>query len=508
MAFYNLPIWLLLLLIPLLFFLKKIMNLKGLKLQLPPSPPQLPIIGNLHQLGALPHQSFMKLSQKYGPVMLLKFGRIPFVIISSAEAAREVLKVHDLDSCSRAQLTGSRKLTHNYLDIAFAPYGEYWRQMRKISVLELFSLKRVQSFRFIREGEVASLMNSISQSASSATPVDLSEKIFALTGSIVFRMSFGQNFRGSNLDNQKFEKLVHATESIVGGFTTEECFPYFGWIIDRLNGYHAKLEKVFHELNTFFEKAIDDHLKPERMTIDQDQEDIIDAMLKIMKDQTKSDQAWLTKDNIKAVLLNIFLGGVDTSAITVVWAMAELARNPRLMKKAQDEIRNCIGKKGRVTEDDIDQLPYLKMIIKETLRLHPPAPLLLARETISHFKVDGYDINPKTLIQVNVWAIGRDPKYWKNAEEFYPERFMDNSIDYKGQNFEFLPFGSGRRICPGMNMALITSEHALANLLYCFDWKLPNGMKEEDINMEEATGVSLTLSKKTALDLVPVNYMQ
>ncbi|KAK4841851.1 hypothetical protein QYF36_011521 [Acer negundo] len=231
-------------------------------------------------------------------------------------------------------------------------------------------------------------------------------------------------------------------------------------------------------------------------------------MLKLVKDQTKSDQAWLTKDNIKAVLLNIFLGGVDTSAITVVWAMAELARNPRLMKKAQDEIRNCIGKKGRVTEDDIDQLPYLKMIIKEILRLHPPAPLLLARETISHFKVDGYDINPKTLIQVNVWAIGRDPKYWKNPEEFYPERFMDNSIDYKGQNFEFLPFGSGRRICPGINLGLITSELALANLLYCFDWKLPNGMKEEDINMEEAAGVSLTLSKKTALYLVPVDYLQ
>ena len=142
---------------------------------------------------------------------------------------------------------------------------------------------------------------------------------------------------------------------------------------------------------------------------------------------------------------NIFLGGVDTSSITIIWAMSELARNPRLMKKAQDEVRNCIGKKGRVTEDDLDldQLPYLKMIIKETLRLHPPAPLLVARETISLFKIDGYDVNQKTLIQVNVWAIARDPKYWKNAEEFYPEWFTDNCIDYRGQNFKFLPFGSG-----------------------------------------------------------------
>ncbi|KAK1575735.1 hypothetical protein Q3G72_007894 [Acer saccharum] len=329
----------LLLLIPLLLLLKKIIKFKGQNL--PPSPPQLPIIGNLHQLGALPHQSFTKFSKKYGPVMLFKVGRIPFVIINSAEAAREVLKVHDIDSCSRAQLTGTRKLSYNFLDIAFAPYGDYWKQMRRICVLELFSLKRAQSFRFIREEEVGSLINSISQSALSSsanTPVNLSEKIYALTGSIVFRMAFGQIFRGSGLDNHKFEKLIRATESSIGGFTTEECIPYVGWIVDRLNGYHAKLEKTFHDLDNFFEKAIEDHRKPR--VIDQDQEDIIDVMLKLEKDQTQSGEAQINKDNIKAVLMNIFLGGVDTSSITVIWAMSELARNPRLMKKAQDEVRN------------------------------------------------------------------------------------------------------------------------------------------------------------------------
>lgn len=190
--------------------------------------------------------------------------------------------------------------------------------------------------------------------------------------------------------------------------------------------------------------------------------------------------------------------------------MAELCKNPRLMKKAQAEIRNHIGNKGRVTEADIDQLQYLKMVIKETLRLHPPAPLLIPRDTMYRFKVNGYDIYPKTLIQVNAWAIGRDSKYWESPEEFIPERFIDKPVDVKGQDFEYLPFGSGRRICPGINMGLITSELALANLLYCFDWKLPNGREEDGVNMnmEEATGVSLTLSKKTPLILVPVNYLQ
>ncbi|KAL5759993.1 hypothetical protein ACOSP7_018497 [Xanthoceras sorbifolium] len=440
--------------------------------------------------------------------MLLKFGRLPIIVISSAEAAREVLKIHDLDSCSRPHLTGCGKLTYNNIDITFAPYGDYWREIRKICVLELFSLKRVQSFRFIREEEIGLLMNSLSQSSSSATSVDLSEKMLSLTGSIVLRIAFGQRFQGSNLDNRhKFAELIHAAIALLGTLSVDECLPYnIGWIVDKLSGFHTRLDNVFHELDIFFQQIISDHLKPERTT--QEQEDIIDVMLKIERKQRESGEAWLTKDHIKAIILDIFLAGVDTSSVTVIWAMAELVRNPRVVSKAQDEIRNYIGKKGRVTEDDIDKFPYLKMIIKETLRLHPPLPLLVPRETISHFKVSGYDIHPKTLIQINVWAIGRDPKYWKKPEEFYPERFRDNSVDYNGHNFEFLPFGSGRRICPGIHMGLTNSELALANLLYSFNWKLPNGMEEEDINMEETVGQSIVVRKKTPLILVPVSYFQ
>ncbi|KAJ4710980.1 Cytochrome P450 [Melia azedarach] len=498
MAVHTVLFCLLLILFPLLLTLKKLK--KQNKQLLPPGPPKLPVLGNVHQLGELPHQTLWKLSKKYGPVMLLKFGRIPVVAISSAETAREVLKVHDLDCCSRPPLASTRKLTYNYLDVAFSPYSEYWRELKKIYARELFSSKRVRSFRFIREEEVTMLMNSISQSAN---PVDLSEKIFGLSGSIIFRMAFGKR---SNLDDRRFQELIHAAEAVLRGFTAGECFQYVGWIIDRLTGYHAKLEKAFHGLDTFFEERINDHLNPHRTK--QEQDDVIDVMLKMGRDQSESKvEAQLTKDHIKAVLLDLYLGGVDTSAITVIWAMAELSRKPRLMKKAQDEIRNRIGKKGRVNEADIDQLQYLKMIIKETLRLHPPGPLLVARETMSHFKVNDYDICPKTVIQVNAWAIGRDPKYWKNPEEFFPDRFLDNSIDLRGQHFEYLPFGSGRRICPGLHMGLITSELALANLLYCFDWKLPNGMNEDDVNMEETTGSSLLVSRKMPLLLVPVNYL-
>ncbi|MBA0682520.1 hypothetical protein Goari_024233 [Gossypium aridum] len=221
------------------------------------------------------------------------------------------------------------------------------------------------------------------------------------------------------------------------------------------------------------------------------------------KDQTQNDSIQLTKEHIKAILMDIFVSGIDTGAITMIWAMTELVRKPTAMKKAQNEI-SCIMKKGKLTENDASKLKYLKMIIKETLRLHPPVVLLVPRETMSQIKIGNYDICPKTRIAVNVWAIGRDPDIWNNPEDFIPERFIDNPIDLKGQHFELLPFGAGRRIFPGMNMGMAVLELALANLLYCFDWKLPSGMTEMDIDLEEE--VSITVGKKFPLMLMPINY--
>nr|AYM55619.1 cytochrome p450 [Croton stellatopilosus] len=477
---------------------------KKKKQQLPPSPPKLPILGNLHQLGDLLHQSYCKLSKKYGPVMLLYLGKIPTVVISSAETAKEVLKVHDLEFCSRPQFSGAGRLTYNYVDIAFAPYGDHWRNMKKLVLLELFSLKRVQSFRSLREEEVDLFINSISNSAASETTINLTEMLFSVTANITFRMSFGFDYRGTSFDREKFHEVVHDFMAVAASFSKSELFPFLGWVFDWIAGHHTRTEKVFHDLDSFFEYVIDDHLKPGRK---KERDDMIDVLLGIQKEQAELGMADFTNDNIKAVLLDLFAAGVDTAAITVNWAMAELCRNPRVMKKVQDEIRNVVGKKGRVTETDLDQLQYLKMVVKETFRLHPAVPLLIPRETMSHFKINGYDINPKILIQINAWAIGRDSKYWKDPEQFFPERFADSSIDFKGQSFELLPFGAGRRICPGIHMGTVTVEIILANLLYCFDWKLPNGMMKEDMNMEERAGFSLTVSKKTPLNLLPVKYL-
>ncbi|KAM7501715.1 hypothetical protein LguiB_000619 [Lonicera macranthoides] len=465
---------------------------------LPPSPRSLPIIGNLHQLGKIPHQSLHKLSQKYGPILLLKLGQISTLVVSSPESAKSIMKTNDLDCCSRPYSHGTKRLSYNHLDIAFGPYSDYWREIRKLCVIELFTVKRVQSFGHVRKLAVNRVVDSLMQV--NRSPVNLSEKIFDLTNEVICEIAFGKRkFEGSGFTG--FEDCINEAMAMLSSFWVADFFPGFGSVLDWVMGLHERLERCFREFDGFFERVIEEHLDPTRVTPDH-HEDIIDILIGLSKDQTSPFP--LTRDHIKAILMDIFVGAIDTSSLTMVWAMTELARNPRVMRKVQTEIRNSVGKRAGVDEAEVEKFEYLKMVVKETFRLHPPATLLIPRETMRHCKIGGYDIYPKTRILVNVWAIGRDPKTWKNPEEFYPERFEDNDIDFRGQNFELVPFGAGRRICPGLTMGATAVEYTLANLLHCFDWELPAGTKTEDISIEEEAG--LTVHKKFPLYLVPVKY--
>ena len=197
------------------------------------------------------------------------------------------------------------------------------------------------------------------------------------------------------------------------------------------------------------------------------------------------------------------MGATDTTAATTVWAMTALIKNPRVMKKLQEEIRSMGGKKDFLDEEDIQNFTYLKAVIKEILRLHLPSPLLL-RETNENCIIDGYEIPAKTLAYVNVWAIHRDPEVWKDPEEFYPERFLDNDTNFRGQDFNLIPFGTGRRICPGMPLAIATLDLILANLLNSFNWELPAGVTKEDIDTERLPGIAQ--NKKNPLYLVAKSY--
>jgi cytochrome P450 len=198
----------------------------------------------------------------------------------------------------------------------------------------------------------------------------------------------------------------------------------------------------------------------------------------------------------------MFAAGTETSSGVVLWTMSEIVKNPKVMEEAQAEVRRVFDKKGYVDETKMHQLIYLKSVIKETFRLHPIIPLLVPRESRERCQINGYEIPAKTRVIVNAWAIGRDPKYWVEPESFKPERFVDSLVDFKGTDFEFIPFGAGRRMCPGIAFALPNIELPLAMLLYHFDWKLPNGMKNEDLDMSETFGISV--GRKHDLCLIPI----
>ncbi|KAL1199949.1 Cytochrome P450 71B23 [Cardamine amara subsp. amara] len=498
MSIFLCFLWLLLLLLVTIIFTKKS---QSTKLKLPPGPRKLPIIGNLHNLQGLPHRCLQNLSKTHGPVMQLQFGFIPVVIVSSNQAAEEVLKTHDLDCCSRPETVASRTISYNFKDIGFAPYGEEWRAMRKLAVIELFSLKKVNSFRYIREEENDMLVKKLSEASQKQSPVNLKKALFTLVASIVCRLAFGENLHESEFINEDgMEDLASRSEKIQAKFCFSDFFPG-GWILDRITGQSKSLNGIFEDLDRFFNRVLDDHLKPGRRVLESP--DVVDVMIDMMNKQSQDGSFKLTTDHIKGVISDIFLAGVNTSATTILWAMTELMRSPRIMKKVQDEVRTVLGEnKERITEQDLNQLNYFKLVIKETFRLHPAAPLLLPRETMSQIKIQDYDIPEKTQIMINVYAIARDPDLWENPDEFKPERFDDSSVDYRGLNFELLPFGSGRRICPGMTMGINMVELGLLNLLYFFDWGLPEGTTMKDIDLDEDGAI--IIGKKVSLELVPI----
>ncbi|XP_024029883.1 cytochrome P450 71D11-like [Morus notabilis] len=468
--------------------------------KLPPGPWKLPIIGNLHQLlSPFPHRVLKDLARKYGPLMYVRIGQVPTLVVSSAEFAKEVMRTHDIIFAYRPTILISQTLLYNSADIFFSPYGEYWRQLRKICMQELLSGARVQSFRPVREEEMSNLVQGIASNVGSA--INLTERIFSSSYTITARTAFGKKSK----DQDEFISIVMEGTKIGSGFDLADVFPSFGFLDPLLFGRRAKLEKLHRKNDRILSNIINEHDK-EKPTAKSSEsetvtEDLVDVLLKFHNNDSGFS---LTTDNLKAIIFDIFAAGTETSATGLDWAMAELIRNPKVMKKAQNEVREVFCRKGSIDETAISEMKYLKSVVKETLRLHPSAPLI-TRECGEKCEINGYEIPAKTRVVINAWAIGRDPRYWTDPESFIPERFLDSPLDYKGTNFEYIPFGAGRRICPGVSFGVTNIEVPLTMLLYHFDWKLPaSGMKHEVLDMTEVFGT--TVRRKEDLHLVPIAY--
>ncbi|XP_027362879.1 cytochrome P450 71D11-like [Abrus precatorius] len=465
---------------------------------IPPGPWKLPIIGNLpHLVTSTPHRKLRDLAKIYGPLMHLQLGEVFTIVVSSPEYAKEVMKTHDLVFASRPKILAAKIIAYDCTNISFAPYGHYWRQLRKICTLELFTPKRLNSFKPIREEELTNLIKRIA--SEKGPPFNLTQALLSSTYAIISRAAFGKKCK----EQEEFLSVVKEVLKVAGGFEIGDLFPSATWL-QLVTGLRPKLERLHHKMDQILENIINEHKEAKsksKHAQGKGEEDLVDILLKFEDDCDGNQDICLTNNNIKAIIENIFAAGGETSATTIDWTMAELVRDPRVMKRAQDEVREVFNKNGRVDETCINEMKYLKLVVKETLRLHPPAPLLLPRECGQACEIHGYDIPIKSKIIINAWAIGRDPKYWTEPERFYPERFIHSSIDYKGSSFEYIPFGAGRRVCPGSTFGLLNVELALALLLHHFDWKLPNGMKNEDLDMTEQFG--LTVRRKDDLYLIP-----
>ncbi|THU57067.1 hypothetical protein C4D60_Mb11t23860 [Musa balbisiana] len=450
-------------------------NLRARTHDMPPSPPKLPFVGNFHQLGSLPHRSLHALSQKHGPLMLLRLGQVPTLVVSSPDGARDVMRNHDQVFASRPALKPAKVLFDGTTDLALAPYGDSWRQLRKICAFHLLSSIRVQSYRLIRQEEVGFMIRKISSQASPTTSVDMSEIFYSFANDILCRVVSGK-FNREEGRNVLFREPIREFSVLLGKFYVGDYFPRLGWV-DVLFGSMERAKKSKKRWDDLLDGVIQEHEdRSAKGDDDDDDKDFVDVLLSLREDP--ANHALLTPQTVKALLMDIFSGGTETSYVTLEYAMAELVRSPRVMAKLQHQVRGIASRrKGTVTEEELDEMVYLKAIIKEVLRLYPPAPLLLPRELMEDCQIQGYNIPKKTRVIVNAWAISRDPSHWEAPDEFKPERFMgDGAMDFKGNDFEFIPFGAGRRICPGMSFAIASLELALANLVYHFDWELPGGM--------------------------------
>ncbi|XP_048559215.1 indolin-2-one monooxygenase-like [Triticum urartu] len=481
-----------------------------LNLPLPPSPPRaLPVIGHLHLVGPLPHVSFRDLAGKHGrDLMLLRLGSVNTVVVSSPRAAAAVLRTHDHALASRSRSAVADIIFYKRTDVAFAPYGEPWRQARKVVTTHMLSAKKVHSFRHDREEEARITVAKIRAAAETAVPVDMSELLGSYANDVVCRAVLGRNHRDDGR-NKLLRQLIDINMSLLGGFNVEDYFPSLA-VADVFTGMVVcpRARRVRKRWDELLHKLIDEHGRLREQ--DDASADFIHVLL------AQQEEYGLTTDNVKAILLDMFEAGTETTYLVLEFAMAELMNNRHVMAKLQAEVRRrrapaaAVGKDDEgesaqdvVTEEELGDMAYLKATVKETLRLHPPVPLLLPHLSIADCEVDGYAIPAGTRLMVNAWALARDPASWEAPDEFAPERFLQGgsaaAVDSKGKDFEFLPFGSGRRICPGINFANTAVEMMLANLVYHFDWELPPGTKEVD--MTEV--FSLSIRRKEKLLLVP-----
>ncbi|KAG8654798.1 cytochrome P450 81Q32 [Manihot esculenta] len=462
-------------------FLNKIQNL-------PTSPfPALPIIGHLHLLNKPLHRSLSTISKRYGPILLLQFGSRRVLLVSSPSAAEECFTKNDIIFANRPRLLAGKHIGYNFTSLAWAPYGDLWRNHRKLSSLEILSSHRLELLSGIRSDEVKLLIRRLFRNKDEI--VDLKSAFFQLILNVMMRMIAGKRYYNENVEEVEevasFQEIVRETfqmaTSNMGDFLP---------LLAKVGGVEKRLLDLQKRRDGFIQSLIEEHRN--KMTIslpDEKNKTFIEVLLTLQQ----SDPESYTDQTIKSIMMALLGAGTDTSATTMEWAMSLLVNNPEILKKAQKEIDNVMGYDHLITESDTSKIPYLQCIISEVLRMYPAGPLLVPHESSEECSIGGYRVPPGTMLLVNVWSIQNDPQVWDEPQKFIPERF-DGREAVVRDGFRLMPFGSGRRSCPGEGLALRMVGLTLGSVLQCFEWER---VGNEMVDMTE--GVGLTMPKAQPL---------
>jgi len=369
--------------------------------------------------------------------------------------------------------------------------------LRRISNTELFSAKRLEALEHLRRDQVVQTIQQILHESMEGKTINIGDTVVQSSINLLGNMAFGKHmFDPHSPDFQEFKDSFWKLTVLGGAPNLVDYFPFLQWLDPQGVAHNTRiyLKRVYGILDKFIEDRL--------ATMDKGRDgtdgpkDLLDALLDM-----RSHEFTLT--DIRGYLTDIFAAGSDTTAKTIEWAMAELICNPEKMKRAQAELDEVVGRNRRVEESDTERLPYLRAVVKEVLRLHPVAPLLIPHRADSDCEIEGFVIPKHTQVIVNVWAIGRDPSIWNEPSKFVPERFIDSemsSVDYRGQHFELISFGAGRRMCVGLPLASRMIHLVLASLLHSFDWAPPKDMSAEQVDMTEKFGV--TISKAVPLEAI------
>ncbi|KAG2290604.1 hypothetical protein Bca52824_050208 [Brassica carinata] len=449
--------------------------IQRLRFKLPPGPFPKPIIGNLCDIKPVRFICYYEWAQTYGP------------IISVWIASKEVLKDHDQKLADRHRNRSTEAFSRNGQDLIWADYGPHYVKVRKVCMLELFTPKRLESLRPIREDEVTAMVESVFRDCNLPENITKGIQLRKYLGAVAFnnitRLVFGKRFVNAEgvMDEQglEFHTIVSNGLKLGASLSIAEHIPWLRWMC-------PADEKAFAEHGArrdLLTRAIMEEHTLARQKSSGPKQHFVDALL------TLKDEYDLSEDTIIGLLWDMITAGMDTAAITTEWAMAEMIKNPRVQQKVQEEIGRVIGLDRVLTEPDFASLPYLQCVVKESFRLHPPTPLMVPHRASADVKIGGYNIPKGSNVHVNVWAVGRDPAVWRNPLEFRPERFLEEDVDMKGHDFRLLPFGAGRRVCPGAQLGINLVTSMLSHLLHHFVWTLPQGTKREEIDMSGNPGI-------------------